>query len=101
MQTPINLEQKNYKGPVTSFEMLEQRWVYSASLSGEDCPRQNINKLAGASNTPYTDGGTQYRSHRFTETNYMMNFDRQITIISLYLTPIFFMIHLLFYKKFD
>ena len=48
-----------------------------------------------------TDNSTQYGSHRFTETNYMMNFDRQITIISLYLTPIFFMIHLLFYKKFD
>ena len=41
----------------------------------EVCPHQNINKQAGAPNTPYTDGGTQYGSHRFTETNYMMNFD--------------------------
>ena len=46
-----------------------------ASSSGEDCPHQNINKQAGAPNTPCTDGGKQYGSHRFTETNYMMNFD--------------------------
>ena len=49
--------------------------VSELGSSGEDCPHQNINKQAGAPNTPCTDGGKQYGSHRFSETNYMMNFD--------------------------
>ena len=48
---------------------------FYASWNGEDCPHQNINKQAGVPNTPCTDGVKQYGSHRFTETNYMMNFD--------------------------